>query len=116
MNQQEKLHTTGSGNEKELIYRIYGREIAGSVIPVDAQNGSVRLRGFLGRPEYSRSTRAYEIFFVNGRVLKSDILSKGLEEGYRTDLLLPIRRKLTSMCIPLKWKSAFPMPEPSMIS
>ena len=87
MNQQEKLHTTGSGNEKELIYRIYGREIAGSVIPVDAQNGSVRLCGFLGRPEYSRSTRAYEIFFVNGRVLKSDILSKGLEEGYRTDLM-----------------------------
>lgn len=87
VNQQEKLHTTGSGNEKELIYRIYGREIAGSVIPVDAQNGPVRLRGFLGRPEYSRSTRAYEIFFVNGRVLRSDILSKGLEEGYRTDLM-----------------------------
>ena len=87
VNQQEKLHTTGSGNEKELIYRIYGREIAGSVIPVDVQNGPVRLCGFLGRPEYSRSTRAYEIFFVNGRVLKSDILSKGLEEGYRTDLM-----------------------------
>lgn len=87
VNQQEKLHTTGSGNEKELIYRIYGREIAGSVIPVDAQSGPVRLRGFLGRPEYSRSTRAYEIFFVNGRVLRSDILSKGLEEGYRTDLM-----------------------------
>ena len=89
VNNQEKLHTTGNGNIKELIYRIYGRELSNSVIPVSrtSENGTLVLNGFLGRPEFSRSSRSCEIFFVNGRILKSDVLSKGLEEGYRTDLM-----------------------------
>ncbi len=92
VNGQEKLHTTGNGNIKELIYRIYGREMSSSVIPIaksSGEDGEERLcvNGFLGRPEFSRSSRNHEIFFVNGRILKSDVLSKGLEEGYRTDLM-----------------------------
>jgi len=107
VNGQEKLHTTGNGNEKELIYRIYGREMANSVIPIqmdttelaqilpDAQDAlrerlakaHYRIGGFLGRPEFSRSSRNFEIFFINGRILRSDVLSKALEEGYRTDLM-----------------------------
>ena len=89
VNNQEKLHTTGNGNIKELIYRIYGREMSNSVIPVSrtSEDGTLVLNGFLGRPEFSRSSRSCEIFFVNGRILKSDVLSKGLEEGYRTDLM-----------------------------
>lgn len=92
VNGQEKLHTTGNGNIKELIYRIYGREMSNSVIPIARSSGSegedqLSVSGFLGRPEFSRSSRNQEIFFVNGRILKSDVLSKGLEEGYRTDLM-----------------------------
>lgn len=114
VNRQEKLHTTGNGNEKELIYRIFGREMANSVIPIDvsgqAEDASghggegkivfddakdserkgaakFRIQGYLGRPEFSRSSRSFEIIFVNGRILKSDVLSKALEEGYRTDLM-----------------------------
>ena len=89
VNNQEKLHTTGNGNIKELIYRIYGRELSNSAIPVSrtSEDGTLVLNGFLGRPEFSRSSRSCEIFFVNGRILKSDVLSKGLEEGYRTDLM-----------------------------
>lgn len=89
VNHQEKLHTTGNGNIKELIYRIYGREMSNSVIPISAvsEDSTLVLNGFLGRPEFSRSSRNGEIFFVNGRILKSDVLSRGLEEGYRTDLM-----------------------------
>ena len=87
VNGQEKLHTTGNGNLKELIYRIYGRDIASSVIPVDVSKDDMRLRGYLGRPEYSRASRSHEIFFVNGRMLRSDTLSTALEGGYRTDLM-----------------------------
>ncbi len=87
VNNQEKLHTTGNGNEKELIYRIYGREMSNSVIPIDKQDGEYHLKGYLGRPEFSRSSRNFEVFFVNNRILKSNVLSKGLEEGYRTDLM-----------------------------
>ena len=84
---REKLHTTGNGDLKELLYRIYGREIVGKVLPVDVTKGNYSLRGFIGKPEISRSTRNFEIFFVNGRMLKSAVLSKALEAGYRTDLM-----------------------------
>ena len=89
VNGQDKLHTTGNGSLKELIYRIYGRETAGAVIPVhaeDAEKGMI-LDGFLGKPEVSRSSRSFETFFINGRMLRSKELSAGLEEGYRTDLM-----------------------------
>ena len=84
---REKLHTTGNGDLRELLYRIYGREITGKVLPISASDGKYRLEGFAGRPEISRSTRNFEIFFVNGRMLKSNTLSKALEAGYRTDLM-----------------------------
>ena len=84
---REKLHTTGSGDLRELLYRIYGREITGKVLPVSVSEGKYRLEGFIGRPDISRSTRNFEIFFVNGRMLRSNTLSKALEAGYRTDLM-----------------------------
>ena len=89
VNGQDKLHTTGNGNLKELIYRIYGRETAGAIVPIHAEDSEtgMKLEGFLGRPEISRSSRSFETFFINGRMLRSKELSAGLEEGYRTDLM-----------------------------
>ena len=87
VNGQDKLHTTGSGDLRELIYRIYGRDITKRILPLKATEGSLRLEGYIGRPEISRSSRNFETFFVNGRMLKNEILSKALEEGYRTDLM-----------------------------
>ena len=87
VNGQEKLHTTGNGKLKDLIYRIYGREISERILPLKAENGGYQLEGFIGRPEISRTSRNFEVFFVNGRMLKSDLLSRALEEGYRTDLM-----------------------------
>ena len=84
---REKLHTTGNGDLRELLYRIYGREITKKVLPVKGTEGNYSLEGFIGRPEISRSTRNFEIFFVNGRMLRSNTLSKALEAGYRTDLM-----------------------------
>ena len=84
---KEKLHTTGNGDLKELLYRIYGREISKKVLPVKISDGHYSLEGFIGRPEISRSTRNFEVFFVNGRMLKSSTLSRALEAGYRTDLM-----------------------------
>ena len=89
VNGQDRLHTTGNGNLRELIYRIYGRETANAIVPIHAEDpdhGMV-LEGFLGKPEISRTTRSFETFFINGRMLKSRELSAGLEEGYRTDLM-----------------------------
>lgn len=89
VNGKERLHTTGNGNIREILYRIYGKETASCVLPLDAadETGELGLSGFIGRPEISRGTRSFELFFVNGRILQSPVLSKGLESGYRTDLM-----------------------------
>lgn len=87
MNGQEKLHTTGSGNIPEIIYRIYGKEIKDGMILVHAEDNGFALTGYLARPEFSRSSRSFELFFVNGRILNSDVLSRSLEAGYGTDLM-----------------------------
>lgn len=82
-NGQVKFHTSGSGDLKEVIYKIYGREMAEAVVPFEASNALYRVKGYLGKPELNRSGRSFEIFFVNGRFIRDDIISKALEEGYR---------------------------------
>ena len=87
VNGQDKLHTTGNGNLKEVIYRIFGKEVSKLLVPVAGAEGPMQLTGYIAKPELNRGSRSQEIFFVNGRMLRSDLLSKALEEGYGTDLM-----------------------------
>lgn len=80
---QVRFHTSGNGDLKEVIYRIYGREMAEAVVPIEAESGIYKVKGYIGKPEINRSNRNYEIYFVNGRFVRDDIISKALEEGYR---------------------------------
>ena len=82
-----RFHTSGNGNLKEVIYRIYGKDISDAVIPFSAEGEGFSVSGFLGKPEINRSNRNYENYFVNGRYVKNDILTKAVEEGYRTFLM-----------------------------
>ena len=82
-NGQLRFHTSGNGNLQEIIYRIYGKEIANALVPVDVQEHGIRMYGFLGKPEINRSNRNFEIYFVNGRFIKSGLIGKAIEEGYR---------------------------------
>ncbi len=84
---QVRFHTSGNGDLKEVIYRIYGREMADGVVPFQADNGIYKVSGYIGKPEINRSNRNFEIYFVNGRFVKDDIISKALEEGYRQYLM-----------------------------
>lgn len=87
INDQMKLQTPGNGNLKDVIYHIYGREIAMRLIPVDTGKGALRMTGFVGKPEISRGNRNYENYFVNGRYVKSKIVAKGIEDGYKTFMM-----------------------------
>lgn len=84
---QTKLHTSGNGNRKDLIYHIYGREIAGSLFEVEYMGENFSVSGFIGKPVITRGNRNYENFFVNGRYIKSPLLSKAVEEGYKNFLM-----------------------------
>ncbi len=87
INRQTRFSTSGSGDLKEVIYRIYGREIAKEVFPFEASDNGFSVKGFLGSPQLVRPNRNFEFFFVNNRYIKSQVLSKGLESGYQAYLM-----------------------------
>ncbi|MBS6395523.1 MAG: DNA mismatch repair endonuclease MutL [Clostridiales bacterium] len=84
---QMKLQTAGSGNLKDVIYHVYGRDVAMRLLPVDRREGPLHITGFIGKPEISRGNRNYENYFVNGRYVKSKIIAKGIEDGYKTFMM-----------------------------
>lgn len=84
---QVRFHTSGNGDLKEVIYRIYGRDIAMSLVPVSREKDGVRIEGYLGKPVLVRSNRNFEIYFINGRFIKSQLLARAIEEGYKEYLM-----------------------------
>lgn len=86
-NGQTKLHTSGNHNLKDVIYHIYGRDVAANLAEIDAAQGPVRITGYIGKPVISRGNRGYENYFINGRYIRSNIIAKGIEEGYRTFMM-----------------------------
>ena len=86
-NGQTRLNTSGNGNFKEIIYQIYGREITKELTEVKAEEGDVSISGYIGKPTVSRGNRGFENYFVNGRYVKNNILTKAIEDGYRSFLM-----------------------------
>ncbi|HJD46781.1 MAG TPA: DNA mismatch repair endonuclease MutL [Candidatus Mediterraneibacter norfolkensis] len=82
-NGQEKLRTSGNGKLKDVIYNIYGRDVAANLIEIDYEKNGLRISGYLGKPVITRGNRNFENFFVNGRYVKSPMISKSLEDAYR---------------------------------
>ena len=86
-NNQTKLHTSGNGNRKDLIYHIFGREIASALLEVNYECEFFHVSGYIGKPVITRGNRNYENYFINGRYIKSSLLSKAIEEGYKNFLM-----------------------------
>ena len=84
---QTRFQTSGNGDLKEVIYRIYGREMAGAVIPIRAEGRGIKIQGYLGKPLLVRSNRNFEIYYMNGRFIRSTLIAKALEEGYKQYLM-----------------------------
>ncbi|MCD8076085.1 MAG: DNA mismatch repair endonuclease MutL [Lachnospiraceae bacterium] len=82
-NQDTKLHTSGNGKMKDIIYGVYGREITSNVVKIEEENGPVRISGYIGKPVISRGNRNYENYFVNGRYVRSSIIARAIEDAYK---------------------------------
>jgi len=87
VNNQVKFHTSGNGDLREIIYRIFGKDFIREIIPIDCQETEIRIEGFLGKPTLNRSNRNFENCFINGRYVKSTFLFKAIEDGYRSYLM-----------------------------
>ena len=82
-NNQNKLHTSGNHNLKDIIYTVFGREIAANLLAVEAKKQDIAISGFIGKPVIARGNRNYENYFINGRYIRSSIISKAIEEAYK---------------------------------
>ena len=82
------IQTTGNGNLKDVIYSIYGKDVATQVLDVDYQYEDLHIKGVVGKPGIARSNRSNQLFFVNDRYIKDKTLSSAVEKSFKG--MLPI--------------------------
>ena len=84
---QEVLHTPGDGQLLSAIYAAMGRDFALGLLPISGSGGDVKVEGFVTKPLNGHGSRGKQVFFVNGRFVKSQLLTAALEEAYKNQLL-----------------------------
>ena len=82
-NNQNKLHTSGNMNLKDIIYGVYGCDITSNLMEISGKTQDVEITGFIGKPVICRGNRGYENYYINGRYIKSSIITKAIEEAYK---------------------------------
>jgi DNA mismatch repair protein MutL len=87
VNGQVQHHTPGNNDLISVIYSIYGKDTAKSLIPVQYYENGMAISGFIGRPEIARGTRNQQSIFINGRFIRSRVISSALEDAYKTILM-----------------------------
>lgn len=84
INGQTKIETSGNGKLKDVLYQLFGRDITSNIIEVDYEQSDIKLKGYIGKPFISRGNRGLENYFINKRYIKSNIVNRAIEEGYKT--------------------------------
>ena len=104
-NGQTKLHTSGNNNLKEAIYQIYGRDITRELIEIHTKDRdeTIRIDGFIVKPVISRGNRNFENYYVNGRYVKSKIVTKAVEDAYHTFMM---QHKYPFTCLHIQIKGS----------
>ena len=82
-NGQVKLHTSGNGKLKDVIYQVFGREVTQNLLEVDEAIPGLKVTGYIGKPLISRGNRNYENYYINGRYVKSNIIAKAIEDAFK---------------------------------
>ena len=86
-NNQNKLHTSGNGSLKDVIYSVFGRDITSNLIEVNKECDFMKITGFIGKPVICRGNRAYENYFINNRYIKSSFVSRAIEDAYKSFMM-----------------------------
>ncbi len=86
-NGQIRLHTSGNSRLADNIYHIYGRDVAANILEIKGEFDGFSVSGYIGKPSLSRGNRRFESYFINGRYVKSSLIAKAIEDGYRGFLM-----------------------------
>ncbi len=87
-NGTDKLFTSGNGKLRDIIYHIYGRDITSNLLEINAKNDYMTISGYIARPCISRGNRSFEGYYVNHRYIKSTVLTKAIEDAFRTFVMI----------------------------
>lgn len=87
-NGTDKLFTSGNGKLRDIIYHIYGRDINSNLLEINAENDYMKISGYIARPCISRGNRSFEGYYVNHRYIKSAVLTKAIEDAFRTFVMI----------------------------
>lgn len=87
-NGTDKLFTSGNGKLRDIIYHIYGRDITSNLLEINAENDYMKISGYIARPCISRGNRTFEGYYVNHRYIKSAVLTKAIEDAFRTFVMI----------------------------
>lgn len=94
---EPSIYSPGNGKLKNTIYAVYGRDVVDKLIPVDGvislnneleRGNHIQVQGYISRPQLTKSNRSLEIFFINGRYIRSALLEKAVDEAYK-DYIVP---------------------------
>ena len=77
------IQTSGDGVLQNVIFNIFGKDIANAVLDVNYEYDGIKISGAIGKPEIARSNRTNQIFFVNGRYVKDKTLMSASEQAYK---------------------------------
>ena len=87
VNNQVKLQSSGNNSTKDILYHVYGRDVSKELLPVEYQSTDITVSGFIGKPIINRGNRNFENYFINGRYIKSSVITKAIEEAYKPFLM-----------------------------
>ena len=82
------INTNGSGDIKDVVYSIYGKEVAENIIKVNYEFEDMKVTGCVGKPQIAKSNRSSQLFFVNKRYIKDKTLTSAAEQAFK-GMLLP---------------------------
>jgi DNA mismatch repair protein MutL len=84
------IRTSGGGDPLEAIASVWGREPARELAPIELETGGMRLHGYVSPPHFTKSTRAYQYIYVNGRPVRTRTLTAAIDQSFRD--ITPDRR------------------------
>ncbi|MGN0383305.1 MAG: DNA mismatch repair endonuclease MutL [Eubacterium sp.] len=82
-----RIHTSGNSDLKDVVYNIYGRDIANNLIEINSDYNELNITGYIGKPIISKGNRSFENYYINGRYIKNKIITKAIEEAYSSFMM-----------------------------
>lgn len=85
---KQTLKTPGTAHLRQTVLQVFGKEFAHTLIAVDDEYNNIHVTGFISKPENSRPNRTLQLFFINGRYVKSITAMTALENAYKGSIMV----------------------------